>query len=184
MISQHNSLRENLFTKIFQITGDTFNLYSEKYMELVMNVISSGGKIGFHVPVNSIRINNYIDSLEKDIENKKILLFGYTVNEVFAGSLQLIKSSFEDTRHLLELAKMIVSPGYRKLGIAAALMNYSYIYAKTNNYKLICLSTCSDSFTVNFYKKCGYKISGIIPNYIINSDGSYSAVTKMFVEVE
>ena len=171
------------FQHIRDLSSIDFAHFRNEYKRLLIDVINAGGRMGFHVPVNVRYVDNYLQFLEETISARKNYLFAYVLDDIMLGSAQILPSHFEDALHTGKVVKVMVHPQFRRKGFASTLMHYCDYFAQQHAMRLLYLSTCTDSYTVGFYKTCGYEVAGTIPDYLHDSDGSFLSVTNMYKKV-
>jgi ribosomal protein S18 acetylase RimI-like enzyme len=93
----------------------------------------------------------------------RIVLIATVDNEI-AGTVQLDLATPPNQRHRAEVAKLLVHPNFRRLGIARALMCRIEVDARERQRSLLTLDTASEA-AENLYAELGYERAGTIPGY-------------------
>lgn len=102
-------------------------------------------------------------------------------NGRITGTVQLLVDTFPNQRHRGEVAKLLVHPDARRLGIARALMSALEETARTEGRTLLTLDTRTGDGAEPLYLSMGYLVVGVIPGYARapDSDG-LDATTVMY----
>lgn len=75
---------------------------------------------------------------------------------------------------LAEIAHIIIKDEMTDLGIGSKIMSFIETWAKKKNCRKIVLETAEKyKKTIKFYKKHGYKIDAVLPNYYYGCDWYY-----------
>ena len=87
------------------------------------------------------------------------------VGDRIAGSVQLDCDTPPNQPHRAEVAKLMVHPDFRRMGIALKLMETLETFARERNRTLLTLDTRSGDMAEPLYQSLGYRIVGTIPGY-------------------
>jgi ribosomal protein S18 acetylase RimI-like enzyme len=83
--------------------------------------------------------------------------------------------------HRCEIAKMIVHPNARRLGIGRSLMNRAIARAGELGKTLVTLDTRTGDLAEPLYASVGFEVAGVIPGFAWDPDGrTQHATTYMF----
>jgi GNAT superfamily N-acetyltransferase len=82
-----------------------------------------------------------------------------------AGTVQLILEMLPNQRHRAEVAKLLVHPEARRLGIARLLMTAAENIARSEGRTLLTLDTRTGDLAEPLYLSMGYVRAGVIPRY-------------------
>ena len=81
------------------------------------------------------------------------------------GTVQLILDTPPNQRHRAEIAKLLVLPDARRLGIGRALMQAAEAAARAEGRTLLTLDTRTGDRAEPLYLSMGYIAAGVIPGY-------------------
>ena len=81
------------------------------------------------------------------------------------GTVQLILDTPPNQSHRADIAKLLVHPEHRRLGIARALMLAVEEQARGAGRSLLTLDTLTGSAAEDLYNSLGYSMLGVIPRY-------------------
>lgn len=79
--------------------------------------------------------------------------------------------------------KLWVASSARKQGIATLLINNLESFAKTNKLRLLVLDTREGDISEKFYKKMGFIRVGVIPNFVVSSNGNYDGTVIYYKNI-
>ncbi len=88
------------------------------------------------------------------------------------GDFNLQIGSPSNRKHTAYIASLLIKE-YRNLGIGSAMIQIATEKAKENNMEKLCLSVFSSNIgAINFYKKCGFEMEGVLKKQF-KIDGKY-----------
>ena len=85
--------------------------------------------------------------------------------------MQLVLSMPPNQPHRAEIAKMIVHPAARRLGLGRALMEAALDAAKSRGKTLVTLDTRTGDTAEPLYRSVGFEVAGVIPDFAWDPDG-------------
>jgi ribosomal protein S18 acetylase RimI-like enzyme len=132
-----------------------------QYMNLTNKVIKGVHSIGFINGLDSTSSKDFLQS----IKARSAVLFVYEKNKLIASGY-LENSGYLTTQHYGKISKVMVDPEYQGKGIGKVIMEKLEEKAKELGYTHIFVSTWDVDYIIKFYKKCGYKQVGIIPEFV------------------
>ncbi|MCZ8235297.1 MAG: GNAT family N-acetyltransferase [Inhella sp.] len=95
------------------------------------------------------------------------------------GTVSLIVAQPENGTHRADIAKLMVAPHARRLGLANALMDAAETQAQRLGKRLLVLDTHTDSPAERLYARRGWQRCGVMPDYAQQADGSLGATSWM-----
>lgn len=140
----------------------------EQLTELLISVVETGASIGFLPPLSKDEAINY---WHKVIE-PGVILWVAVQNDSIVGTIQLQLAQKQNAHHRAEIAKLMVHPEYRRMGIAQLLMQTAEEQARTESRTLLVLDTRAGDPSNHLYLSFGYTEAGRIPNYAESADGT------------
>jgi GNAT superfamily N-acetyltransferase len=93
------------------------------------------------------------------------------------GSTLLIRSTFSNSPHRAEIAKVLVRQTARRRGVARALMAAAEARARADGRWMLLLDTVTGSAADTFYRATGWQELGVMPNHAMATDGTLGATT-------
>nr|WP_298795212.1 GNAT family N-acetyltransferase [uncultured Acetobacter sp.] len=147
--------------------------------------VNGGAAISFMAPFSQQEAACYWsnDVLPEVMAGRRVLFAGVREGQV-VGTVQLITAMPPNQSHRCEIAKMIVHPDFRRLGVGHLLMTHALDRAREFDKTLVTLDTRSGDVAEPLYAKLGFEIAGHIPDYAWNPDGrARHATTYMYRQI-
>lgn len=170
---------------IKQLTATDLDQHIESLIEMFQTTVNSNGAIGYLSPISKGDAANFwLQTIKPILSSGERLLFGAFSGQFIAGTIQLIVKMPPNQPHRVELAKLMVNPKYRRKGIASLLVAEAETYALQAGKSLITFDTRTGDHSEYFYRSCGYKTAGIIPQFALDPDGkNYHGTTLMYKQL-
>lgn len=167
---------------IFAIAADAIADHLDDLTRILADSVDAGASIGFLAPLDHAVARQFWQStIFADVAAGRRLLFGASYDGRLVGTVQLICAMPANQPHRCEVAKMIVHPAARRLGIGRALIDHALAVAQDIGKKLVTLDTRSGDLAEPIYASAGFQTAGIIPDYALDSDGrALHATTLMY----
>jgi len=149
--------------------------------EILIACVAGGAGVSFLPPLAPEVARGFWRSQGPDIAaGRRILLAGW-VNGVLAGTVTLTLATAQNQPHRADVAKLLVDPSARGLGLARALMQRLEQEALRAGRTLLTLDTRAGDKAEQLYRSMGWQELGTIPGYALTADGSFDN-TLFFVE--
>lgn len=134
--------------------------------EVLRAVVHGGAGVSFFVPfsIEDARMFWTGQVLAPMREGTRRVLVARR-DERIVGTVQLDLAMPPNQRHRAAVAKLLVHPDARRLGIARALMIAVEALARSEERTLLTLDTVSGSPAEFLYRSLGYTVAGVIPRY-------------------
>ena len=134
--------------------------------EILQAVVYGGAGVSFFVPFSidearAFWTNNVLPAMR---EGTRRVLVARRDGKI-VGTVQLNLATPPNQRHRADVAKLLVHPDARRLGIARALMLAVEKVAKSDGRTLLTLDTVTDSPAEKLYRSLDYEVCGVIPRY-------------------
>ncbi|WP_461535365.1 GNAT family N-acetyltransferase [Spongorhabdus nitratireducens] len=156
------------------ITTETTLPWRQQLEALLCNCVDSGASIGFIAPLELEEAEAYWQSVDNELaEGARILLLAIDKDKV-QGCVQLALSCKKNGIHRGEVEKLMVHTRARGQGIGRILMAALEEQALQYRRSLLVLDTRKGDIASGLYESLGYRFAGEIPDFALNSDGSYS----------
>lgn len=139
--------------------------------ELLVQVVDDGASIGFLPPMQLSVANKYW----RNVLNRDVVLFVAKINNQIAGSIQLHLCMKPSGMHRAEIAKLMTSPNYRRIGVARALMKAAEKRAREEGRSLLVLDTREGDPSNILYTSLAYIQAGKIPYYAKSANGQFDS---------
>ena len=149
---------------------------------ILVDSVADGAAIGFMAPVSAQQAKRFwLEDVRKAVEAGQRLAFGARHDDELLGTVQLLTAMPPNQPHRCEIAKMIVHPHARRLGIGRALMSHALERARELGKTLVTLDTRTGDVAEPLYASVGFEVAGIIPDFAFDPDGrAKHATTYMY----
>ena len=172
--------------QIFELDGAAIEGNLDALSRILMDSVADGAAIGFMAPVSlEDAARFWLMDVRPAVETRRRLLFGARYDGETVGTVQLLTAMPANQPHRCEIAKMIVHPRARRLGIGRALMSHALERARELGKTLVTLDTRTGDVAEPLYASVGFEVAGIIPDYAFDPDGrARHATTYMYRRIE
>jgi ribosomal protein S18 acetylase RimI-like enzyme len=92
------------------------------------------------------------------------------VDGTIRGSVQLVHAGQPNQAHRADVAKLLVDPAARRMGIGRALMTRIEAIARDSGRRLLTLDTVEDSAAYHLYRSLGWSLLGVVPRFALSPD--------------
>jgi ribosomal protein S18 acetylase RimI-like enzyme len=135
---------------------------------LLIATVEDGASIGFLPPLS------HEDALDywKGVLAPNVRLWVAQYDGETVGTVQLHLCTRQNGTHRAEIAKLMVHPQSRRMGIARRLMAVAEQTAIQENRSLLVLDTRAGDPSNTLYRSLGYIEAGRIPQYAKSANGS------------
>ena len=152
---------------------------------ILSDSVGEGAAISFMAPLSHEDATRFwsCDVLPEIAAGRRVV-FGAERAEKLVGTVQLLTAMPPNQPHRCEIAKMIVHPRARRLGIGRALMSRALDRARELGKELVTLDTRTGDVAEPLYASVGFEVAGIIPNFAWDPDRqARHATTLMFCQL-
>jgi ribosomal protein S18 acetylase RimI-like enzyme len=172
----------NIMNKNFEIielkefTSETL----EELSLLLMDVVNLGASVGFLAPLSLEDAKEFWSKVLSD----EVILFVGKVDGKIIGTIQLHLCMKQNGKHRAEIAKLLVQPNVRRMGIGKALMETAERRAVEEKRSIIILDTRAGEVSNLLYKSKGYIEAGRIPKYAESTEGGLHDTVIYYKNIE
>lgn len=169
-------------TRIVELDGPAIDGRLEALSEILAHSVGDGAAISFMAPLS---LQDAALFWSRDVRPEVVagrrMLLGAERDGALVGTVQLLTAMPPNQPHRCEIAKMIVHPRARRLGVGRALMNRALVRARELGKALVTLDTRTGDAAEPLYASVGFEVAGVIPDFAWNPDGTAKhATTYMF----
>lgn len=172
-------------TRIIELDGPALQQRLDELSHILADSVADGAAVSFMAPLSYQDAAQFWSrDVQPEVEAKRRVLFGAERDGKVVGTVQLLTAMPPNQPHRCEIAKMIVHPRARRLGIGRALMERALEYAGQLGKTLVTLDTRTGDVAQPLYASVGFEVAGVIPDFAWDPDGKgLHATTYMFRRV-
>jgi GNAT superfamily N-acetyltransferase len=149
-------------------------------VEILIECVREGASIGFLSELTPVQALAYWEKVSSRFSHSELLVLAAFVDDELAGTVQLIFAPQPNQPHRADVAKLLVSPRFRRLGIASALMSRVEEVALEKGRDLLVLDTLTGTGAETLYFGLGWAKVGEIPRYALLPEGGEPRATSVF----
>lgn len=169
-------------TQIIQLDAPAIQERLGALAHILADCVADGASISFMMPLGYEDATLFWSrEVQPEVLMGRRMLFGALRDGDLCGTVQLITAMPPNQPHRCEIAKMMVHPRARRLGIARALMGHALGRARDLGKTLVTLDTRTGDVAEQLYDSVGFEVAGMIPDFAWDPDGrARHATTYMF----
>lgn len=167
---------------IAEVQASHFARLAPGLATLLQECVADGASIGFVAPFSGQDASQYWQhKVAGKLGQPRFSLWVVEVAGEVAATVQLDAQTPANQRHRGEVAKLMVSPRYRRQGLARQLLATLEEKARQWQLTLLTLDTRTGDKAEPLYLAMGYQVAGCIPGFALSVDGSrLDATTLMY----
>jgi ribosomal protein S18 acetylase RimI-like enzyme len=154
-----------------RVTGAEARAAVSALASVLMDCVEGGDSVGFVSPLSAARAKVFWSGIAGAVERDETALWVADEEGAIRGTVQLRLNLPENQPHRAEVAKLLVQRRARRAGIGRALMVAAEEHALSLGRTTLTLDTASAD-AERLYRRLGWQLSGVIPRYALNPDGS------------
>ena len=159
--------------QIIELDGQGIVQHLDGLARILADSVAQGAAISFMAPLSlDDAVQFWSHEVQPQVSTAKRVLFAAVNDGGLLGTVQLITAMPPNQRHRCEIAKMIVHPRVRRLGIGRLLMGHALRRARELGKTLVTLDTRTGDVAASLYASVGFEIAGVIPDFAWTPDGS------------
>ena len=139
--------------------------------DLLIETVAGGGSVSFLHPLALENAAAFWDSAFAAAAQGERIILGAWDDEILAGTVTLLLDCPPNQPHRAEVAKLMTRVDYRGQGVATALMQAAERLAAEHGRTLLMLDTATDGGASSLYKRLGFTLAGVIPDYALKPHG-------------
>jgi GNAT superfamily N-acetyltransferase len=152
--------------RITTLSADEAAFRRRELADLLHACVHDGASIGFVLPFSLAEAEAFwTDRVLPRLRGGGLTAWIARTDDRMVGSVQLDCDTPPNQPHRAEVRKLLVHPGYRRQGIAKALMATLECHANQSGRNLLTLDTRNGDKAEPLYASLGYRTAGVIPGY-------------------
>ena len=146
---------------------------TDELVDLIRACVDGGASLGFLAPMSETTARTHWEAVAPEISaGTRVVVVGRIDGRV-VGSGQLRFETKENGRHRAEVAKVMVHPSHRRLGLARLLMDDLEHRATEAGIALLYLDTSEGPGGARpLYESLGWHHAGGVPGYALDPNGT------------
>lgn len=172
-------------THIIELPAHAIARHHDALSRILIDSVAAGAAISFMAPLSQDDATRFwLHDVQPEVAAGKRVLFGAMHDGALLGTVQLVTAMPPNQPHRCEIAKMIIHPRARRLGIGRSLMDHALGRARDLGKTLVTLDTRTGDAGESLYRSVGFTVAGVIPDFAWDPDGTTThATTYMFHRV-
>ncbi|MDN4053289.1 GNAT family N-acetyltransferase [Massilia sp. YIM B02763] len=150
---------------------------------VLVDCVEDGASVSFMLPMGPDKAERFWRGVAAGVARGERTLIVAEVDERIAGTVQLVTDLPENQPHRGEVAKLLVHPSARRLGLGRLLMQAVEEAARTQGRSVLVLDT-SNAAAERLYEGLGWQRVGSVPDFARLPDGPLCATTFFYKRVE
>ncbi|AEN08552.1 MULTISPECIES: GNAT family N-acetyltransferase [unclassified Streptomyces] len=164
-------------TEIVPVTGPELVTYADELAALLVETVEGGSSVGFLAPLDREAAADWWRRRAALVESGDHQVWIARDDERVVGTVGLVRAPLPNARHRAEVAKLMVRPSARGLGVGRALLTAVERSAAADGLSLLVLDTETGSLAEELYRSAGWTECGSIPAYAGDPSGALKATT-------
>lgn len=149
---------------------------------VLVDCVEDGASVSFMLPMAPDKAERFWRGVAAGVARGERTLIVAEVDERIAGTVQLVTDLPENQPHRGEVAKLLVHPSARRLGLGRQLMQAVEEAARTQGRSVLVLDT-SNGAAERLYEGLGWQRVGTVPDFARLPDGPLCATTFFYKRV-
>ena len=169
-------------TQVIKLGAAAIEAHVDTLSTILADSVDKGAAISFMAPMSyEDAASFWLNDVLPEVAAGRRVMFGAERGDTMVGTVQLLTAMPPNQQHRCEVAKMIVHPSARRLGIGRTLMNHAIRYAEKIGKTLVTLDTRTGDVAEPLYASVGFEVAGVIPDFAWDPNGrARHATTYMF----
>jgi GNAT superfamily N-acetyltransferase len=149
--------------------------------DVLIGCVEDGASVSFMWPMTRAKADAFWQGVAASVaRGERIVLVAEAETGTIVGTIQIILNLPENQPHRGDIAKMLVHPQARRMGIATALLAAAERAALAARKTLLVLDTVTGSGAEQLYARNGWQRCGEIPDYALWPDGRVCSTTVFY----
>ena len=142
-------------------------------VDLLHDALDDGASLGFLPPITGEEARSYWQGVVTALQGQSRLLFVAWTGDQIVGTVQIDLALKPNARHRAELMMLVVHRSARRQGIGRALIAAAEAAARERERTLLVLDVRRGDACEYLCQNCGFTTFGVVPNYTLDSDGTF-----------
>lgn len=152
--------------------------------DVLVDCVKGGASVSFMWPLSRERAVAFWEGVAAKVARREAILLAAFDSEGICGTVHLSTAVPENQPHRADVTKMLVHRRARRQSVGAALLRRIEEEAAAAGRRTLVLDTVTGSDAERLYRRSGWNVCGVIPNYALFPDGRPCATTVFWKEVK
>ena len=154
----------------------------QAFSVLLRDCVEAGASIGFLAPFTALQAEAFWRDIAEQLARGERYLWAArdAGTGALLGTIQLITALPDNQPHRGDVAKLMVSPRARRVGIARRLVAALETCAREIGLRTLVLDTVTGSAADGLYRELGWVEVGPVPDYALFPDGTPCSTTFFY----
>lgn len=155
----------------------------EGLADVLVDCVEGGASVSFMWPLARDKAVAFWEGVAAKVARGEAILLAARDAEGICGTVHLSTAVPENQPHRADVTKMLVHRRARRQGVGQALLREIETAAAGAGRTLLVLDTVTGSDAERLYRRGGWNVCGVIPNYALFPDGRPCATTVFWKHV-
>lgn len=152
--------------------------------EVLVDCVEAGASVSFMSPMTLAKAAEFWRGVAAGVaRGERALIIAQDSEGRVLGTAQALWAQAENQPHRADIAKMLVHPRARRLGVGAAVLRAAENAARESGRKVLVLDTANDA-AERLYERGGWQRVGTIPDYALMPDGALCPTTVYYKRLD
>lgn len=162
---------------IRRLDGAEAHAHADALAEVLHDCVAGGASVSYLEPFTLEDARAAMAGFADDVAAGGRLLLAAFEGDRVVGTVQVVYAWPPNQPHRADIAKLLVHRDARGRGLAQQLMAHAEEEARNEGKTLLVLDTVTGDPAEFLYKKLGWNVVGVIPNYALYPDGRPCSTT-------
>ena len=151
--------------------------------DVLVDCVQGGASVNFMWPFSREKAMAFWEGVAAKVARGDAILLAARDSQGICGTVHLSTAVPENQPHRADVTKMLVHRRARRRGIGEALLRRIQAEAALAGRTLLVLDTVTGSDAERLYRRGGWNVCGVIPNYALFPDGQPCATTVFWKQL-
>lgn len=162
------------------IDADEIGTLRDDLSRVLIKCVEAGASVSFMQPMTMTKAAVFWDHVRADAAAGNRVVIVAEMSGRLVGTAQLVFGLPENQPHRADVAKVLVRPDARRLGVGRALMTAIEREAVRIGRTLLVLDTVTGRAGDGLYRSLAWQEAGTIPNYALLPEGGLCSTTFFY----
>lgn len=147
---------------------------------VLVDCVEGDASVGFMHPLEKGKAEAFFRRLAGDVEAGARILLVAEDDSGIVGTVQVVLAQPDNQPHRGDITKMLVHRRARRRGTGFELMRAAEAEARASGKSLLVLDTVTGGDAERLYRRLGWILAGVIPNYALFPRGGLTSTSVYY----